>query len=202
MILRTSGPSPFGRKVVMAAHILGLVDQIKIVPADTTDPSDTLRVENPLGKIPVLILADGSTLYDSRVILDYLDHRAGGGVIIPLGEARFPVLKMMALADGILDACILQVYEKRFRPEDRREVGWVAYQSEKVKRALVWLEQDNMPAITAKPDAGAITLAAALGYLDLRFEGQWRNDYPRLVAWLREFAKAVPSYDLTETPRS
>ena len=202
MILRTSGPSPFGRKAVMAAHILGLVDQIKIVPADTTDPADTLRVENPLGKIPVLILDDGTTLYDSRVILDYLDHRAGGGVIIPLGEARFPVLKMMALADGILDACILQVYEKRFRPEDRREVGWVAYQAEKVKRALAWLEQDNMPKITAQPDGGAITVAAALGYLDLRFEGQWRNDHPKLVAWLRDFARAVPAYDLTETPRS
>ena len=201
MLLRTSAPSPFGRKVVMAAHILGLLDQIKIVPADTNDPADTLRKENPLGKIPVLILEDGSALYDSRVILDYLDHRAGGGVIIPLGEARFPVLKMMALTDGILDACILQVYEKRFRPEDRREVGWVAYQSEKVKRALSWLEDGHLPNITAKPDAGAITLAAALGYLDLRFEGQWRNDYPKLVAWLRDFVKAVPAYDLTAPPQ-
>lgn len=201
MILRTFGPSPFGRKVVMAAHILGLVDQIKISPADTSDPSDTLRKENPLGKIPVLILDDGLALYDSRVILDYLDHRAGGGVIIPLGEARFPVLKMMALADGILDACILQVYEKRFRPEDRREVGWVAYQSEKVKRALVWLEEGKLPTISAQPDAGAITLATALGYLDLRFEGQWRSDYPKLVVWLRDFAKAVPAFDLTAPPQ-
>ena len=172
MLLRTSAPSPFGRKVVMAAHILGLLDQIKIVPADTNDPADTLRKENPLGKIPVLILEDGSTLYDSRVILEYFDHRAGGGVIIPLGEARFPVLKMMALTDGILDACILQVYEKRFRPN-----------------------------ITAKPDAGAITLAAALGYLDLRFEGQWRTDYPKSVVWLRDFAQAVPAYDLTAPPQ-
>ena len=202
MILRTSGPSPFGRKVVMAAHILGLVDQIKIVPADTTDPSDSLRLENPLGKIPVLILEDGTTLYDSRVILDYLDHRAGGGVIIPTGESRFAVLKMMALADGVLDACILQVYEKRFRPEDRREVGWVAYQAEKVKRALTWLESNALPSLSGKPDGGAITVAAALGYLDLRFEGLWRNDHPKLVAWLRDFAKAVPSYDLTETPKS
>ena len=202
MILRTSGPSPFGRKVVMAAHILGLVDQIKIVPADTSDPSDTLRHENPLGKIPVLILDDGLALYDSRVILDYLDHRAGGGVIIPTGDARFPVLKMMALADGMLDACILQVYEKRFRPEDRREVGWVAYQSEKVKRALVFLEAGKLPPITAKPDAGAITLATALGYLDLRFEGQWRNDYPKLVGWLRDFAQTVPAFDLTAPPQS
>ena len=202
MILRTSGPSPFGRKVVLAAHILGLIDHITLLPADTTDPADTLRMENPLGKIPVLILENGSTLYDSGVILEYLDHRAGGGLIFPLGEARFPVLKMMALADGILDACILQVYEKRFRPEDRREVGWVAYQAEKVKRALIWLEQGNMPKITAQPDGGAITLAAALGYLDLRFEGQWRSEHPKLVVWLREFAKAVPAYDLTETPKA
>jgi glutathione S-transferase len=202
MILRTSGPSPFGRKVVMAASILGLTDHIQIVPADTNDPTDTLRAENPLGKIPVLVLEDGGTLYDSRVILDYLDHRAGGGIIIPHGEARFPVLKMMALADGILDACILQVYEKRFRPEDRREVGWVAYQAEKVKRAMTWLEQGHLPDISARPDGGAITLAAALGYLDLRFEGQWRNDYPRLVSWLRDFAKAVPAFDLTAPPKS
>ncbi len=202
MILRTSAPSPFGRKVVMAAHILGLIDQIRIVPADTSDPSDTLRAENPLGKIPVLILDNGLTLYDSRVILEYLDHRAGGGVIIPLGEARFPVLKMMALADGILDACILQVYEKRFRPEDRREVGWVAYQSEKVKRAMHWLEQGGLPQIGAQPDGGAITLAAALGYLDLRFEGQWRNDFPKLVGWLRDFDAAVPAFALTAPPKS
>ena len=83
MILRSTPPSPFGRKVKLAASLLGLSEQIKIVPADTNDDNEPLRQQNPVGKIPTLVLEDGSTLFDSRVILEYLDHLAGGGKIIP-----------------------------------------------------------------------------------------------------------------------
>ena len=82
MILRSAVPSPFGRKVQIALSLLG-TDDVKIEPADTMDPRDSVRAQNPLGKIPVLILDDGSSFYDSRVILEYLDHRAGGGRIVP-----------------------------------------------------------------------------------------------------------------------
>src|SRR5579863_7052673 len=83
MILRFSPSSPFVRKVRIGAALLGLDKEITSTRADTTDPSDTLRKMNPLGKIPVLMIEDGSAVYDSRVILDYLDERAGGGKIVP-----------------------------------------------------------------------------------------------------------------------
>ena len=200
MKLRSSPFSPFGRKVVMVAHILGLFDRLGIAKADPSDPNDPLRVDNPLGKLPVLVLDDGSSLYDSRVIVDYLDHLAGEEGLIPQGDAKFPVLRMQALADGILDASILQVYENRFRAEDRREAGWISYQAEKVKRALTFLENSQLPDISTRPDVGAIALACALGYQDLRFQGLWRKENPKLVAWLNDFAASVPAFALTAPP--
>ena len=110
MILRSSPPSPFGRKVKIAAAILGLSDKIEIVVTDTIDPADSIRQQNPLGKIPALILADGTALYDSRVIVEYLDLMAGGGKLIPNGAERIQTLTLQALADGIMDAGILQMY--------------------------------------------------------------------------------------------
>src|SRR6202000_349119 len=102
MILRSLPPSPFARKCFLAASVLDLTSEIKLEKADTNDEADSLRVQNPLGKMPALVLEDGSTLFDSRVIVEYLDHRAGGGKIIPSEmKARFAALRMQALADGI-----------------------------------------------------------------------------------------------------
>ena len=194
MILRSSPASPFGRKVKIAAHVLGLMDQIEVVVANTLDPEDVIRKQNPLGKIPALILKDGTTLYDSRVIVEYLDALAGGGKIIPAsGHERWHVLRMQALVDGLMDAAILQIYETRFRTEDRREPKWLDHQAGKVARALDELER-NPPAIGAMPDIGAITLACALAWLDFRFAGNWRKDHPKLVAWLSDFEKRVPNF--------
>ena len=94
MILRSAPPSPFGRKVCIALSLLGLDRDVRVEAADTVDPHDSLREQNPLGKIPVLI-EDGSTFYDSRVILEYLDDRAGGGKIIPREAGpRFAALRL------------------------------------------------------------------------------------------------------------
>lgn len=196
LVLRSSPASPFGRKVRMAASVLGLMDRIEIVPADTSDPAESLRRQNPLGKIPTLILEDGTSLFDSRVILEYLDHIAGGGLIIPAGDERFAQLRLQALADGLADAALLQVYEVRFRPEEGRNASWVANQAGKVERALAALEAAP-PAFDGKPRIGEIALAAALGYLDLRFAGAWRAAHPRLVAWLEDFATRVPAFEET-----
>lgn len=195
-VLRSSPPSPFGRKVKIAAAVLGLKDRITVEMTDTMNPSDTIRAQNPLGKIPALVLDDGRVLYDSRVIVEYLDHLAGGGRIIPAGEARFDALRLAALADGIMDAGILQVYEVRFRPEEKRHADWLAYQGEKVTRALATLEAETPAAAVAGslPDVGQIGLACALGYLDLRFDGAWRAGHPALVAWLDAFEAAVPAF--------
>ena len=194
LTLRSSPPSPFGRKIKIAAKVLGLWDSIDVVMTDTVDPRDSIRRQNPLGKIPALILEDGRVLFDSRVILEYLDHRAGGGRIIPNGAARFDVLTQQALADGLLDAALLLVYERRWREADKHESKWVAHQRGKVERSLAVLEATPPAAPTAVPDVGQITVACALGYLDLRFEGEWRAAHPRLVTWLAAFAKAVPAF--------
>ena len=197
MILRSSPASPFGRKVKIAAHVLGLMDRIEVIVADTLNPEDTLRTRNPLGKIPALTLDDGTTLYDSRVIVEYLDHLAGGGKIIPAtGKERFEVLTLQALADGVMDAALLQVYETRFRDEDQRSSKWVEHQSGKVTRGLDALET-HLPHLSPVPTIGAITVACALGYLDLRFGEGWRTGRPRLTAWLEDFAARIPAYAAT-----
>ena len=197
MILRSSPPSPFGRKVKLAMSILGLDSQVTIEKADPTDAGDSIRKQNPLGKIPALIVEDGTVLYDSPVILEYLDHRAGGGKILPReSNARFAALTLQALCDGILDACILLVYEGRWRPVEKHEPKWIDHQTGKVERAFAVLEA-NPPALTAVPDVGQITLACALGYQDLRFGGKWRGSYPRLLKWHDEFEARVPAFGRT-----
>jgi len=197
MILRSSPPSPFGRKVKLAMSILGLDSQVTIEKADPTDAGDSIRKQNPLGKIPALIVEDGTVLYDSPVILEYLDHRAGGGKIVPQEpNARFAALTLQALCDGILDACILLVYEGRWRPVEKHEPKWIDHQTGKVERAFAVLEA-NPPALTAVPDVGQITLACALGYQDLRFGGKWRASYPRLLKWHDEFEARVPAFAAT-----
>ena len=198
LTLRFSPSSPFVRKIRIAASVLGLEKDIKAEPAETTSTSDTVRQQNPLGKIPTLVLEDGSTLFDSRVILEYLDLRAGGGRIIPKdASARFAALRLQALADGILDASILQVYEGRFRPAERHEPKWVEHQAGKVARGLAALEAAP-PGLGSPPDVGQITVACALGYRDFRFGEGWRKDHPRLVAWLDGFAAKVPAYAATK----
>jgi glutathione S-transferase len=197
MILRSAPPSPFGRKVKLAAAILGLFDRITIVAADTNADED-LRIQNPLGKIPVLVLDDGRTLFDSRVILEYLDHLAGSGRILPREpDARFAALRLQALCDGIMDASILQIYEARYRPEPIRHQPWLDMQAGKVTRGLAALEAQTQP-LDATPHVGQIALACALGYRDLRFKGEWRDTHPKLVAWLDRFAAQVPAFAATK----
>jgi glutathione S-transferase len=200
LTLRNSPASPFGRKIRIAASVLGLDREIAIEAADTSNPSDTVRQQNPLGKIPALVVEDGMVLFDSRVILEYLDHRAGGGRIVPAdATARFAALRLQALADGMMDASILLIYEGRWRPAERHEPKWVDHQAGKVARALAALEAAP-PASDAPPDVGRIALACALGYRDFRFGGGWRPDHPRLVAWLDNFAARIPAYTATSPP--
>jgi glutathione S-transferase len=195
MILRSSPSSPFGRKVEIAAWLVGLADEIEVVAADTGDPNDPLRWQNPLGKIPVLILEDATTIFDSRVIVEYLDMRAGGSLLIPSEpNARVKTLTAAALADGILDAALLQISEQRFRAADTRSEKWLAYQAQKVARGLTAFVAAPP---TGRRDVAHIGLACALGYLDLRFNGTWRGEHPSLVGWLDAFAADVPPFAAT-----
>jgi glutathione S-transferase len=200
MILRSSPPSPFGRKVKIALSLLGFDGEVKFEPADTADVNDSVRQQNPLGKIPVLIAEDGTAYYDSRVILEYLDDRAGGGKIVPRDvKARLAALRLQALCDGILDASILLIYEGRWRPAEHHVQKWIDHQTGKMTRALAALEAAP-PVLDGKslPNVGQIALACALGYSDLRFGGKWRANHPRLVAWLDQFDAHVPAYAMTK----
>jgi glutathione S-transferase len=197
LTLRSSATSPFGRKVKIAARVLDLWDRIELVAADTTNPADSLNDQNPLGKIPILILEDGTPLYDSRVIVDYLDYLAGGDKLIPPAPARYEALTMQALADGIVDAGVLRVYETRFRPADKHVQSWLDYQTLKVDRGLARAAAGPLPEIRPCPDIGAISLACALGYMDFRFPG-WRSAQPILSDWVDRFEAEVPAFAATK----
>jgi glutathione S-transferase len=196
LILRYSPASPYARKLRIAADILGLTDRIEIQGADTSDPDDSLRLQNPLGKVPTLLLEDGSSLYDSRVIAEYFDHLAGGGKLFPFDPARrFAALKLQALGDGINDAALLLRYETFARPEPLRHAEAIALQQGKVERALAQLEAAPP---SGAVDIGHIAIACALGYQDLRFGGAWRANHPRLVKWLDDFDRDVSSFAATK----
>jgi len=198
MILRSSGPSPFGRKVKIVAKMLGIYDQLTVEMSNTNDPADSLRRQNPLGKIPILILDDGRKIFDSRVICEYLDAQVDGTTLHPTeSDARWEALTLQALGDGIVDASILQVYETRMRPEDKRHDEWLSYQADKVKRSLDQLSA-NAPSLEGDLTIGHVAVACALGYLDLRFEGKWRESYPTLVSWLDQFDARVPAFEATK----
>lgn len=195
MLLYSAPASPFGRKVKMTARLKGLMDSITVETVDTSKPDNSaLRAKNPLQKIPVLVAEDGTEYFDSRVICEYLDSLAPAPVLFPAaGVARFDVLRRGALADGIMEAALLLVYEKRFRTEEQRSELWTARQQSKIDAALDGLEQ-SPPVLRGAPDYAHLALAAALGYLDFRHDGRWRANRPKLLAWLEHFDANVPAF--------
>jgi glutathione S-transferase len=199
MLLRASPLSPFVRKVRMAIIHLGLSNRIEIVKADPMNPDDVLRRDNPLGKIPALVTDEGKVVFDSRVILEYVDHLAGGGIIIPDGwPARCDVLVTQALCDGIMDAGILIVYEARHRPEAIHHPPWLDYQRGKVARGLAALAA--APPDPAHFNVGTIAAACMLGYIDFRRQVDWRKEFPALVQWLEAFRARHKEFDATTPP--
>ena len=199
MILRSSPSSPFGRKVRIAIAVLGFDKDVKIEAADT-DRCQRQRAACKIrsAKFRCCSPRMAPRITTSRVILDYLDHRAGGGKIVPRdAAARLAALRLQALCDGILDASILTVYESRWRKPETHEAKWLEHQAGKVTRALAALEAAPPP-LDATPNVGQITLACALGYRDFRFGGSWRGAHPKLVAWLDDFAARVPAFAATK----
>ncbi len=139
---------------------------------------------------------DGIAIYDSRVILEYLDHVAGGGIIIPDGwPARLDVLTLQALCDGVMDACILIVYEGRHRPAEIHHPPWLDYQRGKVVRGLTIFAK-ACP-IRTHFNIGTIAAACMLGYLDVRRQVDWRKDFAMLVPWLDAFRARHKEFDAT-----
>lgn len=190
MKLLLRGPSPFGRKGTFAIAHLGLGDRVAV---DVPDDEDSLRILNPLAKVPALVIEDGTALFDSRVILEYLDMLAGGGKIIPTETVpRFAVLREAAMADGILEAALLVTYEGRYRPDQTPYEPWLEFQRGKVQRGLAAMS-DAPPALNPLT-VGGIGLACALEYIDFRKQYDWRPEFPALVTWLNDFNAAHPKF--------
>jgi glutathione S-transferase len=199
MKLYYSPPSPFARKVIVAAHELGLIDRITLEKVAVTPVSrnDLVAASNPLAKVPTLVLDDGCALFDSRVIVDYLDSLTGRSLAPREGPGRWRALTELAQADGLLDAALLARYETMMRPEALRWDEWTAGQLGKVRRALDAFEGSER---RAGDDLGIadIGVACGLGYLDFRFPGEaWRDGRPRLAAFYAAISQR-PSWAATD----
>ena len=170
------------------AHETGLADQIDIVPTATGDAESGLSAENPLSKVPTLVTDGGEALYDSRVICEYLDGLHGGIKLFPLaGGERLRALRVQALADGIMDAAVLRIYEN-LRPEDKRSSDWIAKQKGKMGSGLDALEEE-VGSFGDPLTIGLLSVACLLGYLDFRFaDDDWRMGRPALADWFEVIA--------------
>ena len=186
MKLRYSTTSPFVRKVHVLALETGQIDKIELVKTNTADPNSDHGKDNPLNKVPALALDDGSKLYDSRVICEYLDAQSGGKFFPPAGPGRWTALRRQALADGMIDAAILRMMESR-KPENLRSADWNKRQKLKVTQGLAALEADHLG---PQLDIGTMTVSILLEYLDFRFKAEdWRPAHPKLAAWHRTFCE-------------
>ena len=176
--------SPFVRKVMVTAIECQLDDKIIPEPLALTpvNPNEALNSDNPLGKIPALVLDDGTTLFDSRVICEYLDD-LGGGALYPKGDTRWQTLRRHAIADGMCDAGVLVRYETFVRPEERQWDHWISNQKEKFRRATALLEREAAD-FGDTVDIGTLSVAIALDYMDFRYADEaWRDNCPTLSAW-------------------
>ena len=191
MILYSSPTSPYVRKVLVLLHETGQLDAVEQIPSSTkpTDPTAGLAAKNPLMKIPALERPDGPTLYDSRVICQYLDARAGGR-LIPEGARRWDTLTLEATADGMLDAALLMTYEARLRPAAAQWAEWSEAQWAKINAACDALNTRWMSHLQGPLDLGQIAVGCALAYVDFRHdERNWRAGRDGLAAWFERFSE-------------
>jgi len=182
--------SPFVRKCLVCAHELGLYERIELLPANAhpVNRDRAIVALNPLGKIPTLITDDGTVLYDSRVIFEYLNDLGNGALIPAAGPARWSVLVEQSLADGMLDAALLARYENIVRPEALRWSDWIAGQLDKITVGLAAIEARALQ-FGDRVDLGTIAFACTLGYLDFRFPTlPWRDQHPNAAAWYEWFS--------------
>jgi glutathione S-transferase len=200
MKLHWSPRSPFVRKVMVVAHEIGIADRLQCVRtvAATMKPNAELMIDNPLSKIPTLVLDDGTALYDSAVICEYFDGLHAGPKLFPSSpRERMTALRRQALGDGLLDALVLWRGEI-MRPTAQQSQPYLASFEARNEATLAALEREA-PELEASPfSIGHVSIGCALAYLDFRFaDRQWRKHRPRLAAWHATFL-ARPSVRATE----
>jgi glutathione S-transferase len=191
MKLHWSPRSPFVRKVMIVLYEAGIEDRVTCVrtPVAMDTPNLDLVPDNPLIKLPTLVLDDGTVLYDSRVICAYLDDLAGAGLLPAESRARLTAERRQALGDGLLDVLLLYRQERN-KPAAKQTSTWLEAFSLKVDAVLAALDKEA-PALQATPfDLGIIAIGCALSYLDYRFADlPWRDGRPALAAWHQGFSK-------------
>ena len=184
-----SPTSPYSAKVRMAAAYAGI--PLEAVVVDTNSQPPELTGPNPLGKIPTLLTDEGLGIYDSRTITQYL-NRLSGNALFPRNPAKRLEAEMLeALADGVCDSLLAHVYERRLRPAEKVHQPWLDLQWSKAMRAFDHLNA-SPPKLPKKITAGHIALRACLGYIDLRFPGQWEEGRARLKRWAARFDEKFP----------
>lgn len=186
MKLYYSATSPYVRKVVACALACGISDRITRIDTNPHVSPPDLLAANPLSKVPCLVTVDGFALFDSPVICEYLDAVGAGSLFPPSGPARWRALRFQAIGDGIMDAAVLRRMDMNRPPEAARDAA-MARNRDAVERALDLLQSDP-PANHL--DIGSISVACALGYLDLRFAADnWREGRGKLAQWYAEMAE-------------
>ncbi|OYQ34940.1 glutathione S-transferase [Niveispirillum lacus] len=202
MKLRYSQTSPFVRKVLMAAHEVGVANRIELSPTDVWSPDSPIVRENPLSKIPTLLTDDGMVLFDSPVIMEYLDSLHDGRKLIPAaGPARWLALRQQAIGDGICDAAVLRRMEE-LRPATLRSAEWDSRQRAAIFRAFDRLEIDagDLPD-PEQQTVGGLAILSAMGYMDFRFAREpWRTGRSALARWFDNAARRA-SFEATLPPR-
>ncbi|MGE0316014.1 MAG: glutathione S-transferase N-terminal domain-containing protein [Lautropia sp.] len=191
MKLITVPASPFGRKVRVVAAETGLTDALEVLHDNPWKPDTGVPALNPVGKVPVLVTDDGTTLYDSTVICEFLDSLHQREPLFPArGVARWRALRRQQLADHALDAFILARLERNRAPAEQSP-GWIARQQAVLGRCLDAMDAERSEPATQGFDIGDIAIAVCLGHLDFRQASDapgWRDARPRLAAWYERVA--------------
>ena len=188
--------APNPRRVKIFAAEKGI--DLELVHCDITKREHKVSgflKKNPSGKIPTMVLEDGTALFDSRVICAYLDSIHDGKKLTPRsGAKRFEVMTLEALGDGIMDAAVNNRYETAMRPAEFQWIPWSEGQMGKVNASLDQLEASWLKSLGRVPNMGSISVAAALGYLEFRYPDlKWRKNRKGLARWFKRFSER-PSF--------
>ena len=199
MKLYGSLTSPYVRKLRVLLQEKGIA--YTFLEENPNDPASAIPLLNPLGKVPVLELDNHEVLFESTLMVDYIDGLKGEPLMPVKGAARLQALRWHALGQGIMDAVITRMLETR-RPAEKSLPEAITRQEEKIVRALEFaesVERGETYLLEDRLTVADIALGVALEYVDLRYPHDWRGEHPRLAQWLAGIATR-PSFAETRPP--